>query len=71
MQHATVEKPVRARPVTLEVDGEPQGVLVPDAQGLRFLAVRFEAFPIDGQVFASAEAAREAIRLAAASSATP
>ncbi len=65
MQHATVEKPVSARPVTLEVDGTPQGVLVPAPEGLRFLAVRFEAFPIDGQIFATAEAAREAIRIMA------
>jgi hypothetical protein len=65
MQHAIVQKPVDARPVTLEVDGEPQGVLVPAPEGLKFLAVKFEAFPVDGQVFESAEAAREAIRGAA------
>ena len=42
------------------VDGEPLGVVVREAQGFRFLAVRFNAFAIDGRVFPSVEAAREA-----------
>ncbi|HEY0854278.1 MAG TPA: hypothetical protein VGD86_05585 [Devosia sp.] len=56
MQH-TVSKPAGSRPVTIEVDGEPLGVVIPDAEGFRFLAVRFNAFGIDGQTFASVEAA--------------
>lgn len=57
MQH-TVHKPAGTRPVTIEVDGEPQGVVVPAPEGFRFLAVRFNAFGIDGQTFASVEAAQ-------------
>jgi hypothetical protein len=57
MQH-TVSKPAGSRPVTIEVDGEPLGVVVPDAEGFRFLAVRFNAFGIDGQTFASVAAAQ-------------
>ena len=36
--------------------------VVPDAEGYRFLAVRFNAFAIDGRRFATVEAAREAAR---------
>jgi len=57
MQH-TVSRPAGSRPVTIEVDGEPLGVVIPDAAGFRFLAVRFNAFGIDGQTFASVEAAQ-------------
>lgn len=57
MQH-TFEKPAGSRPVTIEVDGEPLGVVIPDPEGFRFLAVRFNAFGIDGQTFASVEAAQ-------------
>ena len=59
MQHP-VHKPAGSRPVAIEVDGEPQGVVVPHPEGLRFLAVRFDAFVIDGKVFASLEAAQAA-----------
>ena len=57
MQH-TVSKPAGSRPVTIEVDGEPLGVVVPAPEGFRFLAVRFNAFGIDGQTFPSVEAAQ-------------
>ena len=57
MQHS-VSKPAGSRPVTIEVDGEPQGVVIPDPEGFRFLAVRFNAFGIDGQTFASVAAAQ-------------
>ena len=60
MQHANLERPSGRKPVAIEVDGEPLGVVVEEAEGFRFLAVRFNAFAIDGQVFASVEAAREA-----------
>jgi hypothetical protein len=64
MQHSHVEKPQGHKPVTIEVDGEPLGVVVPEADGFRFLAVRFNAFGIDGRVFDSIEAAQEAASLA-------
>jgi len=57
MQHS-VSKPAGSRPVTIEVDGEPQGVVIPGPEGFRFLAVRFHAFGIDGQTFASVAAAQ-------------
>lgn len=49
-----------ARPIAIEVDGEPLGVVVPTPEGFRFLAVRYSAFGIDGQIFDSVEAARAA-----------
>jgi hypothetical protein len=60
MQHTSVDRPAGNRPVTIEVDGEPLGVVVPEIHGFRFLAVRFSAFAIDGEVFESIEAARQA-----------
>lgn len=60
MQHS-VSKPAGSRPVTIEVDGEPLGVVIPDAAGFRFLAVRFNAFGIDGQTFDSVAAAQVAV----------
>lgn len=62
MLHTTVHKPNDHRPVTVDVDGEPQGVLVTGPDGLRFVAVRLEAFEVDGQTFASVEAAQAALR---------
>ena len=64
MQHSPVDKPNGDKPITIEVDGEPQGVVVHDEDGFRFLAVRFDAFGIDGQVFETVEAAQEAASLA-------
>jgi hypothetical protein len=61
MQHIAVEKPNTNKPVAIEVDGEPQGVVVPDTAGYRFLAVRLGAFEVDGEVFESVEAARAAV----------
>jgi len=43
------------RPIQIEVDGEPLGVLVPQGGAYRFLAVRFPVFAIDGQTFAGVE----------------
>ena len=60
MQHSHVEKPIGNKPIAIEVEGEPLGVVIPEAAGFRFLAVRFNAFGIDGQVFDSIEAARAA-----------
>jgi hypothetical protein len=61
MQHHIQSRPPAARPIAIEVEGEPVGVVVPAAEGYRFLAVRLAAFGSDGQVFASVEAARQAI----------
>jgi hypothetical protein len=61
MQHQTISRPPASRPVAIEVDGEPLGVVVPADQGYRFLAVRYAAFALDGQVFGSIEEARAAI----------
>lgn len=61
MQHPFVDKSEENRPVTIEVDGEPLGVVVPAPDGFRFLAVRYNAFAMDGHIFASVEAARSAV----------
>lgn len=68
MQHTFVEKPNGNKPLTIEVDGEPLGIVVPEAAGFRFLAVR-DAFGIDGLTFASVEEARAAARNARTASA--
>ena len=60
MQHQSLSRPPGVKPVAIEVDGEPLGVVVPASEGFRFLAVRFNAFSIDGEIFASIEAARAA-----------
>jgi hypothetical protein len=64
MQHAHVDKPNGNRPIAIEVDGEPLGVVIPEGEGFRFLAVRLNAFGIDGQIFASVKAAEEAASVA-------
>jgi hypothetical protein len=61
MQHQTIPRQPSPRPVTIEVDGEPLGVVVPADEGYRFLAVRLSAFSLDGQTFESIEAAEAAI----------
>lgn len=66
MQHPIVDKPHENRPITIEVDGEPLGVVIPDPRGFRFLAVRFHAFSLDGQTFDSLEAAQTAVSKAVA-----
>ncbi len=60
MQHTNLAKPNGNKPITIEVRGEPLGVVLPEPEGYRFLAVRFDAFAIDGQVFDSVDAARRA-----------
>lgn len=62
MQHTPVDRPVAARPITIDVAGEPVGVVVPSADGFKFLAVKFPVFAIDGEIFASVDAARRAAR---------
>lgn len=61
MQYQTISRPPASRPIAIEVDGEPLGVVVPSDAGFRFLAVRFSAFPLDGQIFESVEQARATI----------
>jgi hypothetical protein len=64
MQHQTISRPTGQRPVTIEVDGEPLGVVVPSDAGYRFLAVRLAAFVLDGQEFGSIAEARASITAA-------
>jgi hypothetical protein len=61
MQHQTISRPPSSRPIAIEIDGEPLGVVVPSDEGYRFLAVRFSAFALDGKTFESVEEARTAI----------
>ena len=65
MQHTPVDRPVAAKPIVIEVAGEPLGVVVPNGGAFRFLAVRLPVFSIDGRVFASIDAARRAASEAA------
>jgi hypothetical protein len=64
MQHQTISRPLESRPIAIEVDGEPLGVVVPADEGFRFLAVRLNAFAVDGHIFTSVEAARDAVSAA-------
>lgn len=71
MQHQTFSRPPAAKPVTIEIDGEPLGVVVPSGEGYRFLAVRFSAFALDGRTFGSIEEARLTIGAAVHAEAPP
>ena len=62
MQHVPPQRPLADKPLVIEVDGEPQGIVVRDGVRLRFIAVRLPAFAIDGQSFANLEDARKAAR---------
>lgn len=62
MQHAHFEKPHSAKPIAVDIDGEPKGVLVAHEDGYRFLAVKLDAFEVDGKVFETVEAAESALR---------
>jgi hypothetical protein len=64
MQHQTISRPPSLRPIAIEIDGEPLGVVVPSDEGYRFLAVRFSAFALDGKIFESVEEARNLIAAA-------
>ena len=55
MQHQIIPRPPASRPIAIEVDGEPLGVVVPADEGFRFLAVRLNAFAVDGRVFTTVE----------------
>ena len=64
MQHPKFETPKSARPIAIDIDGEPKGVVVALEPGFRFLAVKLDAFGVDGQVFETVEAAEAAVRSA-------
>ena len=53
-----------ARRYTVLCNGEPVGVVVPAGEGFRFLAVRLNAFAVDGKVFTTIDAARDAVSAA-------
>lgn len=59
MEHP-VARPVEARPIVIEVSGEPLGVVVPSGRQYRFIAVKLPVFGIDGRMFDSIEEARRA-----------
>ena len=62
MQHQTFSsRPPAPKPIAIEVDGEPLGVVVPAEEGFRFLAVKLNAFAVDGKIFTTVEAARDAV----------
>jgi hypothetical protein len=46
----------------IEYDGEPVGVVVPDEDQVKFLAVKYRVWDLDAQRFRSADEARAAIR---------
>lgn len=61
MQESNLDKAKAHKPVVIEVGGEPLGVVVPHADGYRFLAVKLPAFAIDGQQFDTVEKAHFAV----------
>ena len=61
MQERSLDRAKAHRPIVIEVGGEPQGVVVANADGFRFLAVKLPAFAIDGQQFETVEKAHFAV----------
>lgn len=61
MQESSLNRARAHRPIVIEVAGEPLGVVVPNADGYRFLAVKLPAFVIDGQQFETVEKAHFAV----------
>lgn len=49
------------RKQTIEFAGEAVGALVPDNGQMRFIAVKFGVWPLDGKMFGTSEDARRAI----------
>ncbi len=62
--HVISDRSSAPRPVAIEVDGEPLGVVIPADEGFRFLAVRLTAFAVEGQIFPTIDAARDAVTAA-------
>ncbi|MBP1883183.1 hypothetical protein [Sinorhizobium mexicanum] len=48
---------------TIEFAGEAVGALIPDNGQLRFVAVKYSVWPLDGQVFQTPEDARRAVAM--------
>nr|WP_225167245.1 hypothetical protein [Ensifer sp. IC4062] len=48
---------------TIEFAGEAVGALIPDNGHLRFVAVKYSVWPLDGQVFQTPEDARRAVAM--------
>lgn len=61
MQERSLDRAKAHKPIVIEVGGEPQGVVVPNAEGFRFVAVKLPAFAIDGQQFETVERAHFAV----------
>jgi hypothetical protein len=61
MQERSLDRAKAHKPIVIEVGGEPQGVVVANADGFRFLAVKLPAFAIDGQLFETVEKAHFAV----------
>lgn len=61
MQEYSLDRAKAHRPIVIEVAGEPLGVVVPNADGYRFLAVKLPAFSVDGQQFETVEKAHFAV----------
>ena len=59
MQHIFAQT-AQHKPIAIDVAGEPQGVVIPEAAGFRFMAVRLPVFPLDGKIFATIEEAQRA-----------
>ncbi|MDK1378090.1 MULTISPECIES: hypothetical protein [unclassified Sinorhizobium] len=47
----------------MEFAGEAVGALIPDNGQLRFVAVKYSVWPLDGQVFQTPEDARRAVAM--------
>lgn len=58
MHEPNVDRTNVQKPIVIEVAGEPLGVVVREADGYRFIAVKLPAFAIDGHTFESVETAR-------------
>jgi len=65
MQHTPAPRSQDQRPIVIEVEGEPLGIVIPQVEGFRFLAVKLPVFAIDGQTFETVEAATAAATMAA------
>jgi hypothetical protein len=61
MQETSLNRAARLRPIVIEVAGEPQGIVVPETDGFKFLAVKLPAFAMDGHRFPSVEHAHQAV----------
>ncbi len=49
-----------SKPIIIAVAGMPLGVVVPQGDRFRFMAVKLDVWPLEGRVFDSVEAANAA-----------